>query len=61
MSTRLGVSLAAVQAWERDGLVPTIYCPACGRAAIPIAALLPLAGRRPADLDLAGLPAGASA
>ena len=37
-----GVSLAAVQAWQRDGLVPTVHCPACATATVPAEALAPL-------------------
>jgi hypothetical protein len=30
-----GVSLAAVQAWQDEGLVPTVRCPWCGHATVP--------------------------
>lgn len=40
-AAELGVSVAAVQAWQRDGLLPARYCPACGRASISIDDLRP--------------------
>ena len=51
-AAEVGVSLAAVAAWQRDGLLPTVSCPACGRASIPIASLRPLVER-----ELVGAPA----
>lgn len=53
-----GVSLAAVRAWERDGLLAAVHCPACGRAAFPVSALRPLLDRSTVDLAAAA-PVGA--
>lgn len=39
-----GVSLAAVRAWQDDGLLPVVHCPACGHATVPVDAVAVLAG-----------------
>lgn len=57
-AARLGVSTAAVAAWQSDGLIPTVWCPACGRAAIPPTALRPIEDRALVDLTVA-VPTGA--
>lgn len=41
----VGVSVAAVQAWQRDGLLPSVYCTACGSAGTPPAAIAALVQR----------------
>lgn len=44
----VGVSVAAVQAWQDDGLLPADSCTACGSASIPADALRPLLDRHDA-------------
>lgn len=39
VSDAAGVSLAAVRAWQAEGLLPTEHCPACGRATVPFDAV----------------------
>lgn len=40
-----GVSLATVLAWQDGGLIPTVRCPGCGRATIPVETVDTLAGK----------------
>lgn len=48
----VGVSVAAVQAWQRDGLLPVATCAGCPHASIPPTALVPLLAHRDATVDL---------